>query len=161
MLLSSCAPIGLSVTTFYLQQIRSKMDTEEGEFVVYGNSGSAEDAQFDQIVGAIEDFMMSFDHGSVFKSLPPFASVASDHDKHQIHRDLLARISADLDECVLQRCEGVTSMTDVMRLLEERCEEVSDDVRSFVREGFFDYSTFVEEWEEWGKKDLVCGTVPE
>ncbi|CBH16572.1 ARF-like 2-binding protein, putative [Trypanosoma equiperdum] len=124
------------------------MDSEEGEFVVYGDCGSAEDAQFDQLVGAIEDFMVNLDQDAMLAKLPPFFSVSDEHERHKIHRELLKRVDADLDEHVLKNCQSIGSMENAVRILESRKEEISEDVLDFVSDGFLDYNIFVEAWEK-------------
>ncbi|ORC92602.1 uncharacterized protein TM35_000033550 [Trypanosoma theileri] len=125
------------------------MDCDEEEFVVCGNGGSAEDIQFDELVGVVENFMVNFDPNSVFSSLPPFSSIPNEHEKQKIHRDVITRVESDLDAYVLENCQAIESMEVAANLLSNRRDEIVDEVWDFVSEGCFDYLTFLIMWEKY------------
>lgn len=128
------------------------METEDGDFVVEGFHGSAEDAKFDELVGIIEDFMISLDMDEVMtRLLPPFSSVTNDHEKHQYYRQVLEEVEKGLDAEVLRK-STLDSMSAVATLLQERKDEISDDVWEFVSDGCFDFTTFIEKWESMKEK---------
>ncbi|KEG12159.1 hypothetical protein DQ04_01941060 [Trypanosoma grayi] len=122
------------------------MDTEEGEFIVCGSCGTAKDIQFDELVGVIEGFMVNFDPSAVLKRLPPISSVTDDHERHVLHKGVLAQVEAELDAYVLENCPSIESMEDAASLLLARSGEIADEVWDFISEGCFDYSAFVEMW---------------
>ncbi|RNF26457.1 putative ARF-like 2-binding protein [Trypanosoma conorhini] len=124
------------------------MDTEDGEFTVCGAGGTTEDAKFDDLVGVIEDFMANFDTEAVFRRLPPFASVSSDHERYGLHKELIAQKEAELDAYVLEHCESIASVEDATSLLSSRSKEIADEVWDFITEGCFDYTTFAELWKQ-------------
>lgn len=123
------------------------MDTDEGEFIICGSSGSPEDAAFDELVGHIEDFMMSFDMEAALGSLPSSASLPGDHERHAVYRQFVERVGAALDAHVIAACPQYKSINEIGPLLQSRSDEISDDVWEFVSEGCFDYVTFDEQWK--------------
>ncbi|PWV17511.1 putative ARF-like 2-binding protein [Trypanosoma cruzi] len=124
------------------------MDTEDGEFMVCGSGGTVEDAQLDDLVGVIEDFMAHFDPDAVFRQLPPFSSVASDHERHRLYREAVLQTEADLDAYVLEHCGSIESLKDATSLILDRSDEIAEEVRDFINEGCFNYTTFVELWKQ-------------
>ncbi|ESL06790.1 hypothetical protein TRSC58_05531 [Trypanosoma rangeli SC58] len=124
------------------------MDTEDGEFVVCGTGGTAEDVQFDNLVGVIEDFIANFDADVVFRQLPPFSSLPSDHERYGLHKEVVAQTEAELDAYVLEHCESIASLKDATALLSNRSEEIADEVWDFITQGCFDYTTFAELWKK-------------
>lgn len=128
------------------------METEEGEFVVEGFHGSSEDAKFDELVGTIEDFMISYDIDDALKRLLPSKPLDNDHERHTLYRKLIEEVEKAMDTYVLKHCSSFSKMEDVALLLESRKEEISEEVWQFATEGCFDYPTFVEKLEELEKK---------
>ncbi|KAH9589136.1 hypothetical protein LSM04_002718 [Trypanosoma melophagium] len=127
------------------------MDCDEEELFLCGNGGSAEDVQFDELVGVIENFMVNFDPNSIFSELPPFSSIPNEHEKQKIHRDLIAQVESELDAYVVEHCDTIKSMEAAAELLSSRRDEIVDEVWDFVSEGCFDYNTFLTMWEKFEK----------
>ncbi|KAK7196131.1 ARF-like 2-binding protein [Novymonas esmeraldas] len=123
------------------------MDTDEGEFIICGDGGTPEDAAFDALVGAIEDFMITFDAEQVWQAVPPLHTVQSDHERHTIFTAFLAEVERRLDAHVLAACGDGSSIEEVGALLQRRHEDITPEVWEFVSEGCFDYETFMEQWK--------------
>ncbi|GET87719.1 hypothetical protein, conserved [Leishmania tarentolae] len=124
------------------------MDTEEGEFIICGNVGSPEDVAFDTVVGVIEDFMISFDLEHVWQSVPSLHNVSDDHDQHAVYTSFLEKVDNELDMYVLAACPEYKSIEEIVSLLQNRQEDITEEVWAFVSEGCFDYETFMEQWRE-------------
>eukprot|EP00796_Vickermania_ingenoplastis_P012511 gene12511-8567_t len=136
------------------------MDTEEGEFIVEGHS-TPEDAKFDEIVGAIETFMISFDMDAAMKEVvPPLEKPDTDHERHIIYRKLLDKVDKELNTYVHERC-SIASLEEVAELLASRKEEISEEVWDFVSDSCFDYQTFIQKWEALNNNSKkLCSAQP-
>ncbi|KAG5507546.1 hypothetical protein JKF63_06495 [Porcisia hertigi] len=124
------------------------MDTEEGEFIICGTGGSAEDAAADAIVGVIEDFMISFDTEELWQSVPPLHTVSGYHDQYTVYRSVLEKVERELDAHVLAAFPEYKSIEEVSLLLQKRRGDITEDVWEFVSEGCFDYEEFIKQWKE-------------
>jgi hypothetical protein len=122
------------------------MDTEDGDFAICGDGGSAADVAFDTVVGVIEDFMVSFDKEQVWSLVPPLHSTSSEHEQHAHYQAVLKAVEEEMDAYVLQRCSEYSSIGAIGELLQQRQEDISEEVWEFISEGCFDYETFIELW---------------
>lgn len=129
------------------------MNTEEDSFEILGDTCNEEDVQFDELVGVLEEFMMSCDVEARLRRLPALKAVSSDHERHTMYRRFLSSIETDLDACVKRHCRssGGLAFADVPALLERRKDEISEEVWEFMSEGCLDYLDFVERWGQCGK----------
>lgn len=123
------------------------MDTEDGSFVITGTC-SSEDAQFDELVGTIEEYMVSFDLDATMNSLPSYAATRNEHEAHAVFRNFLQRVETELEQHVLQRQPHYKTIGEVSELLGRRKDEISEEVWDFVSEAYLDFVSFVEEWKE-------------
>jgi hypothetical protein len=126
--------------------ITGSMDTEDGDFAICGDGGSAADVAFDTVVGVIEDFMVSFDKEQVWSLVPPLHSTSSEHEQHAHYQAVLKAVEEEMDAYVLQRCSEYSSIGAIGELLQQRQEDISEEVWEFISEGCFDYETFIELW---------------
>lgn len=124
------------------------MDTEEGDFVICGDGGTAEDAAFDAVVGVIEDFMVNFDTDKIWAMVPPLHETADEHAQHTHYQAVLKAVEGEMDAYVLAQCPEYDSIEAVGALLQARQNDISEEVWEFVSEGCFDYATFIELWKE-------------
>ncbi len=120
---------------------------EEEEIFACGDGGSADDQAFDALIGAVEDFMFSFNVMALFQTLPPLGDVPDDHPRHKLHKGFVQQIEAKLDAHVTSRIPGV-DFRAAAKLIEVRQKEVSEEVWDFVNHGCMDYVSFLALWKE-------------
>ncbi|EPY42770.1 hypothetical protein AGDE_01153 [Angomonas deanei] len=92
--------------------------------------------------------MIQFDLNGAINTLPGFSSVTNDHEKHTIFTNFLANVETELDNYVISRCSGFSTLAEVGELLEARKDEITDEVWEFLSDGCLDYVTFAEQWEK-------------
>lgn len=123
------------------------MNTQNGDFIIEGFHGTEEDILFDELVGAIEDFMVSLNFEDTFKLLlPPLSSVPSDHERYNLYKSAIQKIESALDAHVLKKCPSFKSINEVSELLARRKDEITEDVWDFIEEGFLAYPALLEKW---------------
>lgn len=120
---------------------------EDEEVFACGDGGTEEDQEFDEIIGVIEDFMISFNPVDMFKDLPSLATVESDHERHNHHKKLVDTIEERLDTHIAEMLPG-KHMADIAAMIEGRMAEVSEEVWEFVSHGCMDYVSFLALWKE-------------
>lgn len=123
------------------------MDTEDGDFTIEGTDCSPDTVLFDSIVGAIEDYMVNIDAVELWRLVPVLHTVPNDHDRHTEFREFTKRIEEGLDSYVMKACADLHGIDEASSILESRSEEVSDDAWDFLKNGYFDYASFLEEWK--------------
>jgi hypothetical protein len=120
---------------------------DDEEVFACGDGGSAEDRAFDELIGAVEDFMFNFDVMALFATLPPLAEVADDHQRHSLHKGFVRQIEHRLDAHLTKRIPGI-EFRSAAKLIESRQKEVSEEVWDFVNHGCMDYVSFLALWKE-------------
>ncbi|CCW61280.1 unnamed protein product [Phytomonas sp. EM1] len=123
------------------------MDTSQGEFTICASAESPEDAQFDNLVGAIEDFMISFDLKSALKELPRLRSITGEHEQHAIYKKFLNHVESELNQHILAHFPEYKDISEVESILHAQHDKISEEVWDFISEGCFDYNVFLEEWK--------------
>lgn len=124
------------------------MDTEDGDFIICGDGGSPEDVAFDTVVGVIEDFMINFDRERVWEMVPPLSRTSGEHEQHMHYQAVLKAVESEMDSYVLEQCPDYQTIEAVGELLQQRQDDISEEVWEFVSEGCFDYETFIVLWKE-------------
>lgn len=125
------------------------LDDGEEETFACNNTGTKEDRDFDNIIGVLEDIMVSDEIrqtlDTALQQCPAFGDL-NDHERYQCHKAFLARIEAIVDAGVARAVPHL-STEDIARTVKEREHEVSDEVFELVNGACMSYEQFAALWQ--------------
>ena len=115
------------------------------EVIAIGEGGTSEDQLFDQIIGIVEEFMVSLQMDQLMRSLPNMNTVENDHEKHMYHKRIVMECEEKLDARVHEQLPDLHFST-IVDLLHSRRDEIGEEVWEFVSSGCLEYPSFVALW---------------
>ena len=138
-------------------------ENDEEEILCSNNVGTAEDREFDELIGAIEGFLVSDELESsrqeFFNKLPnpssPEFTSLPQQEKYICFKKYVEFLDELLDKFITGKFPG-KKIEDLAAMIMKRKDEVSMDVMELVsggEESGLDYESFVQMWELYGTSE--------
>ena len=153
-IMDAAAILGLSQSATDASDGTDSLDGDREELLCENNCGTAADREFDAIIGAIENFLVSPElsqaRAAYFAALPPLAAVPAPMERYVRCREYAALLDTLTTEYIVEQLGDRMTLEEAVELIQSRPDEVSDDVMELVggSETAVDVDTFVAMWAQ-------------